>query len=456
MKVPCVRLLVLCLALVAEVALAESAVSFHREIAPILRQHCLGCHHPGKKKGDLDLSSVEAMRSGGRHGPAFVPGHSATSLLVTEVSGADPAMPKEGTRLSPAQVGLLEEWIRQGGNDDSPPPPPERTTPPVYQSRPVLESVAYSPDGQWLVVGGTGELLVFSTVSARHHAADGQVPRRWIGAPARIHALRFSPDSKRLAVVGGQPGVRGELQVWEMATGRAVLRLMPGVDSFLGGDWSPDGQRIVLGGADRTVRVVSVADGRELVRADVHSDWVTGAVFVDGGARIVSGGRDRSLRLLEAGTGRMIEILNKETEPVVGLSRNPSSEQVAFAGAESRARVYRVARRGSAADPGQDPNLVRETGGFGRGTTAVAWSRDGRWLAYAGLPSGEVRVEDVAGGTRVATCGGHWGAVFGIAFSPDGGELASVGFEGLVRLFDVGNPSGALRAEFCPVSVTGH
>jgi WD40 repeat protein len=425
--------------------LDAAPVSYHREVVPLLQRHCYGCHHPGKRKGDADLTAVASLKLGGKHGAAVVPGDPGRSVLFSEVTGADPAMPKDGERLSAAQVDLLERWIREGAVDDSPPPPPARTDPPEYRAPPVLVALDFSPDGRWLAVGAHHEVLLLDAATLRREA-------RWMGAPARIEALRFSPDSRRLAVVGGEPGVTGEFQVWDVASAKPLVRVAPGSDSFFGADWSPDGTRVAVGGADRTVRVLGTEDGRELLRTTVHSDWVMGAVFVGGGNQLVSGSRDRSLRLLDANTGRMLDVLNRETEPVVRLARFPKEDQVAFAGADSRVRLYKAAAKAANTDPGQDPNLVREYESFGRGTTAVAFSLDGALVAMAGLPAGEVRVHEVGTGRRLATLGGHRGAVFGIAFAPDGKRVITAGMEGELRMFSL--PEGRPVTNACPVEVS--
>ena len=51
----------------------------------------------------------------------------------------------------------------------------------------------------------------------------------------------------------------------------------------------PDGQRIVSGSADNTVKIWDVNTGQELCTLSGHTNWVkTVAVFADG-ARVVSG-----------------------------------------------------------------------------------------------------------------------------------------------------------------------
>ena len=40
-------------------------VSYYHEIVPILKRSCTGCHHPGKLKGELDLTTYALFQKGG-------------------------------------------------------------------------------------------------------------------------------------------------------------------------------------------------------------------------------------------------------------------------------------------------------------------------------------------------------------------------------------------------------
>ena len=72
-------------------------------------------------------------------------------------------------------------------------------------------------------------------------------------------------------------------------------------------------------------------------------------------------------------------------------------------------------------------------------------------MAAVGGVSSEVPVYDTETGERVASCTGHDGGIFVIAFHPDGKTLATGGFDGVVRIFDASN--GEEVKSFVPVPI---
>jgi len=91
-------------------------VDFVRDIQPILEASCVKCHGRGKTKGDWKLDTRETFLQPGESGPAVLVGDSAKSRFIHLVAGTDPdsVMPQKGTKLTPAQVGVLRAWVDQG------------------------------------------------------------------------------------------------------------------------------------------------------------------------------------------------------------------------------------------------------------------------------------------------------------------------------------------------------
>ena len=98
------------------------AAFFRAKVKPILTDHCIECHNPSRvarsKSGKLDQTSREGLLTGGRSGPAIVPGKPEDSLLIHRIKGqptADDVMPPPpNTALTTEQIGVLEQWIREG------------------------------------------------------------------------------------------------------------------------------------------------------------------------------------------------------------------------------------------------------------------------------------------------------------------------------------------------------
>lgn len=97
----------------------EGHTFFEEKVRPLLTEHCLKCHSEEKKiKGGLLLDRKAGWEKGGDSGPVIVPGHPEKSLLIAMIKH-DPdveSMPPK-SKLSPAQIGTLEEWIKMGAPD---------------------------------------------------------------------------------------------------------------------------------------------------------------------------------------------------------------------------------------------------------------------------------------------------------------------------------------------------
>jgi hypothetical protein len=96
----------------AATARGDVAVSFNRDIRPILAEHCYQCHGPdaGKRKANLRLD-----REGAK---VIVPGKSDESELVRRITSkdADERMPPPAAArdLSQAQIETLKRWVISG------------------------------------------------------------------------------------------------------------------------------------------------------------------------------------------------------------------------------------------------------------------------------------------------------------------------------------------------------
>jgi ankyrin repeat protein len=95
----------------------SKTVDFGRDVQPILREHCFGCHGPAQQMQGLrlDRRRVAMPNRVGANGASIVPGDSARSPVYLKLTGkqAGLQMPPTGP-LSPGQIGLIKTWIDEG------------------------------------------------------------------------------------------------------------------------------------------------------------------------------------------------------------------------------------------------------------------------------------------------------------------------------------------------------
>ena len=100
----------------------KKGLTYEKDIKPLLEKSCVKCHSGDKPKSKYRMESLASIIKGGESGDAaIIPGNSAKSPLVAQVSGLveDMEMPPTDKRdkypaLTKEQIGLIRAWIDQG------------------------------------------------------------------------------------------------------------------------------------------------------------------------------------------------------------------------------------------------------------------------------------------------------------------------------------------------------
>lgn len=430
-------------------------ISYYRDVRPIFQQHCQGCHQPAKPSGGLVMTAHAGLLKAGDSGAAAIvpgdPDESEILLQITGLEGERPPMPKEGDPLTEREIELIRKWIAQGAEDDTPATARavvDMQHPPTYVLPPVVPELDYSPDSALLAVAGNHEVLLYK--------ADGsELVGRLVGLSERIESVEFSPDGKLLAVTGGAPCRFGEVQVWDVAEQKLNLSLPVTYDTVYGASWSPDGSRLAFGCADNTVRAIKVESGKQVLYQGAHNDWVLDTVFSTDASHLVSVSRDRSMKLTQVATQRFVDNITSITPGalkggLISVDRHPTKDELLVGGADGTPKIYQMYRT-KKRQIGDDFNLIRAFEPMPGRIFAVKFNSDGSRFAAGSSAdrAGEVRVYQSEDGKLVSKFEGQKGAVYALDYRPDGKQVASAGFDGMIRLNDP--QTGKLIKEFVAV-----
>jgi WD40 repeat protein len=453
------QVLATCLgALLAMAQPALAAPSFEKDIFPILRENCAGCHSQAEKKakGGLSLDTREQMLKGGKEGAFYIPGKPEESQLVEMISGPEPEMPKKQPPLPPAQVKLIHDWVAAGAVIDAWPAVVDRKVviPAVYRFAPAISSLSFSPDGLMLAAACRSEVVMVSLNEDSEHPVTRRLPTDC----ELLNHVEFSPDGKLLAVAGGSPSRFGEVCFFDPVTGKLITSRRVTHDTLFHGNFSPDGKTLAVGGADGAVHFVPVNSDAAEKSAELHSDWVLSVAYSPNGKWIVTGSRDKATKVAAADTGVLLTALDMSLDMVTAVA---SDDQFAIS----------VSRRGDLL--GFDYKIALsgvEVNGSGNGAVPVnkrsqytksfesqsgdvldlAVSGDRKLLAVS-AGTAEVRIYKITDRTRLTAVTNVPGPIYSLALDAKGTKLAVGTKLGRVLIYNL--PSGKLATSLTPVPV---
>jgi WD40 repeat protein len=155
-----------------------------------------------------------------------------------------------------------------------------------------LKSVAFSPGGNLLAVGNTGEFSIPFGAAALLDAASGEVLRTLPSHPGWVWGLAFTPDGKRLASVN----FNGAGEVWDVATGEALVSLK-GLTSGFSVAFSPDGTHIATGNGEGIVNMWDAQSGLLQFPLTGHTAPVASLAFSPDGKYLAAASLDKAARV---------------------------------------------------------------------------------------------------------------------------------------------------------------
>jgi WD40 repeat protein/DNA-binding SARP family transcriptional activator len=355
-------------------------------------------------------------RTGRRLGPPLQVGRAAESVLVGFSSGG----PQLVTSSSADRATVIRSAV---------------SLRPVRSLRGGGTPATLSPDGRFVAFGGTDgsvRLLNLHTgilrVTADRH--DGAVTD-----------LRFSSDSRTLLTAGGD----GRVIRWNVADARRIETFTGHAGSVSQVTIAPDGKTAYSAGEDGTVIAWDLAGSRRLdqpFRAAPRSAMVFPLqLWGDSPTQLAPRGIPVPVAGLTVATtpggghfavpddAGYVDVFDSRTLERRRLPMRPGTQVSAVALAPDGRTAAAITANGQLRFANLNGSLGPLQPAYAQDQDAAAWSlafsRNGRWLATAGLPPPSLRLWDVSHRKIVSTTLlSPYGIATDVTFSPDGTKLA--------------------------------
>ena len=312
----------------------------------------------------------------------------------------------------------------------------------------LVQFLRLSCQNLWLIVciilllglGGYGSRHVHGQLSAKTPTEKNLALLNTLTAHSDIiRAVAISPNGQ-LLVSGSNDQT---IKIWQLSTGTLKNTLI-GHHSWISAvAISPDSQTVVSGSGDNTIKVWQLNTGKLLRTLTGHSASVYAVAISPDGQTLVSGGSDNTIKIWQLNTGKLLRTLTKHSYGVNSITISPDGQTL-------------VSGNGSVWPYGEDHTIKiwglktglakRTIAGHESNVTAVTISSDGRTLA-SGSTDNTIKIWQLSTGQLVHTLTDYPNCVYSVAISPNGQTLVSGSGDNTIKVWDLstGNLKNALK-----------
>ena len=238
-----------------------------------------------------------------------------------------------------------------------------------------------------------------------------------------INSLVFSPNGQILASGSADRTVK----LWQLD------RTIP-CSSFSGHSslidalvFSPDGKILVSGSWDHQIKIWDLSTQECLHTLCQHSGWIHALAITPDGKILISGGSDRQIQLWNFSTGELQATLDQNSSPILAISISPNGQTIASGSSEGTVKLIDFITKELQLTLNQDKTAVN----------ALTFSPSGQIL-IAGNADGTIKLWKLDTGSLLYTLNDHTAAVNSVAIAAQGTILVSSSADQTIKLWHPG------------------
>jgi WD40 repeat protein len=279
-----------------------------------------------------------------------------------------------------------------------------------YWPRETIQQLAFSPDGQRLVLANQDNNLILWDI-------DKKMPigQPLIGHTDAITSLVFNPFGTQLISASLDKSIR----IWDLETPLPIGEPWQHQEIIHALAISPDGTQLATGGDDKVVRLWQLSTRQLLgVPLQGHTDTVNSIAFSPNGKRLASASADKTVRVWELTPTITAGLsLQGHTAAVQKVLFNPFGTRLASASQDNTLIVWEI---------DQETPMGHRLPGHNAAVEQIAFSPDGKLLASAGKDN-TIKLWDIAQKQLFGNpWQGHEAVIRWLAFRPDNQHLISI------------------------------